>query len=1086
MLGIVVGNPTAYRPDISIGRMAANNAAQVTVQVNKTIQYEKNPDMGNWYSSFIGMGSNDGSGGDDGEKDWLHIQRIYSERLEPTYNYNQHYRLYENESGCTASNLATYINTGASTIAYCGHGSETSFVTTGFSNTNVNQLTNGVKLPFIVSVACVNGAFHNSSDCFAEAWLKKENGGAVITWMSTINQPWNPPMRGEDYFYDILIGGFNYNNYSGQNGINTNELRTHWGAIAVNAANLMLSEVSNSDDIETVRTWCTFGDPSLQLRTKQPAVLASSSSLILVGTPYTTTITANGNAVIDALVCISQNGVYKSAFTDEAGYVSIDNEFTPGEVRLVVTAFNTNTIYDNITCVAPEGPYIICGGYSVVETENLTYTSTNEEIAVTLKNVGVAPTTGPLTVTITCDDPQLTINNGTTPYTGTIAPDGTAEVNFTVTVANNIIDGKAFPLDVTVTTESKAIFESKLSLKAYAPNFSLSKVLVDGVENGNMKKGALVKLTAVIENKGGADAYGVISNLEIDDEYVFIACDDVKNRESKNLIAGESMSFDFFVITSPDMPSGYEANFDFSLEAQYGRTFSKEFTVACSGSGNYCSSGSQNCTDGDKFTLVQLFKTSEPNQLLINNNTSSICSSNGYEDFTNISFNLETGVQYTIKVKVGFGTQTVKGWFDLNGDNNFDNENLFTISCGSADTEYSQTFTVPATNIEPGAHRFRLVCKYSGTPTPCNNSSYGQTQDYTFILPEMYPRVQNVVATLADETINISWDTPEEGTPLGYNIYRNGNKLNASLLTDLSFTEENITEGIYAYNVTAVYTGDKESYAKMSNIICYFLPCEPPVNFEGTLEGKTAVLTWDPPVNINGVLTGYNIYRDETVIHENSLSELQYNDENLPIGTYNYQVSAVYEDCESELSDAITLTIEPEFCEPPVNLQGTIEEDLFVLTWDRPENMDGSLLRFDVYRDGDKVSETFFSVYKYIEEELLTEGAYLYQVKAIYNHCVSDFSESYELIIANIKEVNAGAIQIFPNPTTGELRIDNGELKIKNVEIYDVYGRIIVIPNEAQRNEESITINISRFPAGIYFLKINTVNETITKKIIKI
>jgi len=32
-------------------------------------------------------------------------------------------------------------------------------------------------------------------------------------------------------------------------------------------------------------------------------------------------------------------------------------------------------------------------------------------------------------------------------------------------------------------------------------------------------------------------------------------------------------------------------------------------------------------------------------------------------------------------------------------------------------------------------------------------------------------------------------------------------------------------------------------------------------------------------------------------------------------------------------------------------------------------------------------------------------------------------------------------ITLHPNPTTGELRIENGELRIKSVEVYDVYGR---------------------------------------------
>jgi hypothetical protein len=63
--------------------------------------------------------------------------------------------------------------------------------------------------------------------------------------------------------------------------------------------------------------------------------------------------------------------------------------------------------------------------------------------------------------------------------------------------------------------------------------------------------------------------------------------------------------------------------------------------------------------------------------------------------------------------------------------------------------------------------------------------------------------------------------------------------------------------------------------------------------------------------------------------------------------------------------------------------------------------------------------------------------------------------------------------------------MNNEQLIINNVEIYDVSGKRIVIPNGAQQNEESQTINISAFPAGIYFLRIQTEKGVVVKKVIK-
>jgi len=75
-------------------------------------------------------------------------------------------------------------------------------------------------------------------------------------------------------------------------------------------------------------------------------------------------------------------------------------------------------------------------------------------------------------------------------------------------------------------------------------------------------------------------------------------------------------------------------------------------------------------------------------------------------------------------------------------------------------------------------------------------------------------------------------------------------------------------------------------------------------------------------------------------------------------------------------------------------------------------------------------------------------------------------------------------IVIYPNPTTGELKIENGELKIENVEIYDVYGRRQKIILNSQFSILN-SIDISHLSAGIYFIQIETEKETITKKVVK-
>jgi hypothetical protein len=99
-----------------------------------------------------------------------------------------------------------------------------------------------------------------------------------------------------------------------------------------------------------------------------------------------------------------------------------------------------------------------------------------------------------------------------------------------------------------------------------------------------------------------------------------------------------------------------------------------------------------------------------------------------------------------------------------------------------------------------------------------------------------------------------------------------------------------------------------------------------------------------------------------------------------------------------------------------------------------------------------------------------------------------------------VNELNTLEINIYPNPTTGELRIENGEWRmengelriengewrIENVEIFDVMGK-------KQSSKHLITtsshhlINISHLNTGVYFLRItNDLGNSVIKKIIKL
>ncbi len=260
-LGLVSGSDDYY--DLIISRFSADSATDVTTQVDKVIEYETNPNPA-WWKKGLGIASNEGGvgEGDDGESDKEHLEIIKNYKLLHV-GYTSVYDEYDPDA--QASGVTRVVNGGVHVINYIGHGYMYGWATTDFDEGHVNALTNGSKLPFIFSVACSVGEYQ-SGTCFAETWLRKQNGGAVSSLMSTISQPWDPPMRGQDYMNDLLTGGYDYAVNPGE-GTSTDHGKTRMGSIVFNAFNLQIAEAAVKDfgdgDVETTKTWVLFGDGSL-------------------------------------------------------------------------------------------------------------------------------------------------------------------------------------------------------------------------------------------------------------------------------------------------------------------------------------------------------------------------------------------------------------------------------------------------------------------------------------------------------------------------------------------------------------------------------------------------------------------------------------------------------------------------------------------------------------------------------------------------------------------------------------------------------------------------------------------------------
>jgi len=365
-----------------VGRFSAETTADVQTQVDRSIYYEKILSSGDWLASTLGIGSDQGPG-DDNEYDYQHIRNMQTDLM--GFTYTTKYELFDGSQGGldasgdpTAANVSTVVNPGVGSILYCGHGGDTEWVTTGFSNTNATALTNVNKLPFIYTVSCVVGHY-NAGTCFCEAWMRAKQtsgpAGAIGIFGSTINQSWDPPMQAQDEMVDILVESY------------TNNIKRTFAGIGINGCFKMNDE---SADYNMTDTWTIFGDPSLMIRTKAPMTMTvSHSSTITSGTS-----TVDVNCSVDgAYIAITKNNQILGTAYVNGGVAHVTLNPAPSNVgdtlTVCATAFNYTTYIGNIEVVANNIP-VDAQLYSVIEPVQ-NYFCENIQVSpkIVLRNQGV-------------------------------------------------------------------------------------------------------------------------------------------------------------------------------------------------------------------------------------------------------------------------------------------------------------------------------------------------------------------------------------------------------------------------------------------------------------------------------------------------------------------------------------------------------------------------------------------------------------------------------------------------------------------------------------------------------------------------
>lgn len=238
---------TDILPDMFIGRLSANSAAQADAMVNRIIGYAQHPPAATWLNQALLVAD------DDPEFESLSEQlaTLLPAVVTTTRVYASHY-----PPGDPTVDINTRINGGSLLVNYAGHGNSLRWGSWSdgriYEWTDILALNNGEKLPLVTLANCLNGFFTSPYETdtllpVAEAFQRASNGGAVAVWAPTgLGYPSGHRALMTEFYQSIFPGSDDT-----------------LGA-ATTAAKVAIAGQNPAWD-ELVDTYVFFGDPAMRL-----------------------------------------------------------------------------------------------------------------------------------------------------------------------------------------------------------------------------------------------------------------------------------------------------------------------------------------------------------------------------------------------------------------------------------------------------------------------------------------------------------------------------------------------------------------------------------------------------------------------------------------------------------------------------------------------------------------------------------------------------------------------------------------------------------------------------------------------------
>ncbi|MBU1105355.1 MAG: hypothetical protein KKB51_01705 [Candidatus Riflebacteria bacterium] len=176
-LYFVAVTPGDFLPDILTGRFSARNLDELLPQIEKTMSYEKlqMPDPSYLNDVVLTAGWDASWAKSHG---WPHINYATKYYFNKDNGFKNVNVFLSAGSQQNTSTIIAAISKGVGYVNYTAHGSSTSWADPSMSISQIKNLGNKDKYPFVIGNCCLTSKFE-VGECFAEAWLRAKDAGAI-------------------------------------------------------------------------------------------------------------------------------------------------------------------------------------------------------------------------------------------------------------------------------------------------------------------------------------------------------------------------------------------------------------------------------------------------------------------------------------------------------------------------------------------------------------------------------------------------------------------------------------------------------------------------------------------------------------------------------------------------------------------------------------------------------------------------------------------------------------------------------------------------------------------------------------------